>query len=324
MHLQLVRFTSLFIVCSSLCLSACSKTADVSNHEAAIENNQVLIVADTPVPTEVSIIENLYVNENDRARQTMEAGSAPRTIEATPAVCEELSGRVERRSYPGLISGEEIPVLVYLPPCYDPYLQLYPVLLLLHGKPQDERHWLILEVDDVVDQGILEGKWPPFILVMPKQPEPLFTQSDGGPGSLEQEFMQGLLPYILDRYPVSGEGEQWAIAGVSRGGVWALEIGFKHAHQFHRIAALSPALNVNAARPTYDPMLIALEANPLPERVYLGAGTNDSARPKTSELFAILNELDLRAQLDEVSGGHESSTWVQMIPEMLTFVTEGW
>lgn len=323
MHLRLVRLTSFIMFCS-LCLSACRTTAQVLTITTEVENNQVLIVTNTPVPPVNPIVETLCAHENDQACQTMEAEYALQPISPTPAVCDELSGRVERRSYPGVISGEEIPVLVYLPPCYDPYLKLYPVLFLLHGKPQDERHWLILGIDDVVDQGIQQGKWPPFIMVMPQQPEPLFTQSDGGPGSLEQELVQGLLPYILDRFPVTSEEERWAIAGVSRGGIWALEIGFRHGNVFRQIAALSPALNVNYARPAYDPMVMATELDPLPERVFLGAGTNDSARTKTGELMAILDDLDLRSQYLEVTGSHESSTWIQMIPEMLSFLTENW
>ena len=91
------------------------------------------------------------------------------------------------------LSGESIPVNIYIPPCYDPYLQVYPVLFLLHGKPQDEGYWLQLGMDKSVDKGILEGESSPFIIVMPQQPEPLFTQTDGGRGLLEREIMQGLI-----------------------------------------------------------------------------------------------------------------------------------
>lgn len=139
------------------------------------------------------------------------------------------------------LSGESIPVIIYIPPCYDPYLQVYPVLFLLHGKPQDEGYWLQLGMDKSVDKGILEGESSPFIIVMPQQPEPLFTQTDGGRGLLEREIMQGLIPFILYRYAITGEGERWAIADISRAGVWGLEIGFQYAEYIQTVAALSPA-----------------------------------------------------------------------------------
>lgn len=323
MYLRLVRLI-LIVVLSGLSQAACSQTVELTHVGNPVVNNQEATPVSTQIPTVNPIVETLCAAEKDQACQTMGTASAQQPIEPTTTVCDELNGRIERRSYPGVISGEEIPVIVYLPPCYDPYLKLYPVILLLHGKPQDERHWLILGIDDVVDQGIVEGNWPPLIMVMPQQPEPLFTQSDGGPGSLEQELIQGLLPYILDRFPVTGDGERWAIAGVSRGGVWALEVGFSHTNLFRRIGALSPALNVNYARPAYDPMLMATKVDPWPEGIFLGAGTNDSARAKTGELYKTLDDLGLRSQYVEVAGSHESSTWIQMIPDMISFLTKGW
>jgi len=161
-------------------------------------------------------------------------------------------------------------------------------------------------------------------MVMPNQPEPLFTHSDGGPGSLEQELMQGLIPFILDRYAITGEGEGWAIAGISRGGVWALEIGFQHVDQFHNIAALSPALSVNSARPAYDPMLMLTEATLTPEMIFLGVGESDWARASTKVLAEIVDGLGLRYQYLEVSGNHEATTWIKLLPDMLSSMTQNW
>jgi enterochelin esterase-like enzyme len=306
-------------------LAACSGQGSGSSIPHAVESAQARVISITPTPRVDPTIEPPCSDEPpDNFCLANEAAQASVQLETQTVKCEELHGRIERRSYPGVLSGEEIPVMVYLPPCYDPYLKVYPVLFLLHGKPQDERHWLILGIDKIVDLGIAEGTWPPFIMVMPKQPEPLFTQSDGGPGSLEQEIMQGLIPYVLDRLPMTGEGARWAIAGVSRGGVWALEIGFGHADQFHRVAALSPALNVNYARPVYDPMQMLADATRVPEGIFLGAGTTDSARVKTVELNAIIENIGVRSHYLEVPGNHESATWIGLIPDMLFFLTEGW
>jgi enterochelin esterase-like enzyme len=251
---------------------------------------------------------------------TKQATDALASGTASDPTCDQLEGYVDRRTYPGFLSGEPVDTLVYLPPCYDPYLKVYPVLFLLHGKPQDERHWSILGVEDIVTQGIFEQGWPEVILVMPEQPEPLFSNTDGGPGSLEQEFMQGLIPFVLDRYAISGEGEHWAIAGISRGGVWALELGLRHPLTFQAVAALSPSLNVNHARPAYDPVLIVKTVEQFPTRVFLGAGETDSARTKTLELAGALEEQDVNVLYLEVPGTHESSTWIQLLPEMFTFL----
>ena len=221
--------------------------------------------AQTPVQGGVDVME--------LTQQADEAGAQAEVIRDD---CGETRGRIERRSYPGLLSGELIPIRVYLPPCYDPFLHLYPVIILLHGKPQDEGHWQLLGAHEVVNQGIVDGGWPALVLVMPYLPEPLFTETDGGPGSLEQEIMQGLIPYLLDHFAITGEGQRWALAGISRGGVWALELGLRYPEQFENIAALSPALNVNYARPAYDPFQILENIEHAPVKIFLGAGDFDS------------------------------------------------
>ncbi len=268
---------------------------------------------DQPQPLKVLSTEDI-----DLTMQAAEAQGAPRDR------CEELQGRVIRTEYPGYLSGEPVPVIIYLPPCYDPYLELYPVIYLLHGKPQTENHWLLLGVEDVVTQGISSGDWPPLILVMPRQPEPLFSDTDGGPGSLEQEFLRGLFPFIMDRYAVTGEREGWAIAGISRGGVWALEIGLHNPQHFASVGALSPALNLNSPREEFDPAWLLENADELPERVFLGAGTRDSARASTQDLVQRLDVRNVLFDYQQVEGTHESSTWRQLLPELLATLTTGW
>jgi len=313
------------LVFTALSLSGCSSADKDGLVVHAVESAQAAIFHADPVPTDEPVLEPVCpdgaAGEGCLTKQALEV---PRPIESDQERCGEVKGRIEHRSYPGALSGDPIPVIVYLPPCYDPYLQIYPVLFLLHGKPQDERLWLLLGLDAIVEQGLQEGAWPPFIMVMPNQPEPLFTHSDGGPASLEQELMQGLIPFILDRYAITGEGEGWAIAGISRGGVWALEIGFQHADQFHSVAALSPALNVNSARPAYDPLYMLTEATLTPEMIFLGAGERDSARASTLALAEVVDDLGLRYQYLEVPGNHESATWIKLLPDMLSSLTRNW
>jgi enterochelin esterase-like enzyme len=126
------------------------------------------------------------------------------------------------------------------------------MVVALHGKPFDEAHWDDLGLDEAAEAGIVAGEWSPLLLVMPHVPEPLFSQTDGGPGSYEQELLEGLLPAIGSRYPI--DHARLAISGISRGGVWALEIGLRHPETFGIVASLSPALALNRARPQYDPL----------------------------------------------------------------------
>jgi hypothetical protein len=137
------------------------------------------------------------------------------------AACTETIGSFQTGLYPGIAVATEVPFSIYLPPCYGAQDEQYPTLYLLHGYPYDQGHWQDLGAIEIADDGIGQGDWPPFIMVMPLQPDPLFRGSDGGPGSYEMELLEGLIPYIEGEYRSDPSGR--ALAGISRGGVWALE-----------------------------------------------------------------------------------------------------
>ena len=228
-------------------------------------------------------------------------------------------------TYPGYVSPENIPVRVYLPPCYAYSDQRYPVIYLLHGFPFDESHWDDLEVGRVADEGIASGMWPPFIIVMPRQPEPLFTSTDGGPGSYEAEMVEGLVPYIDRTYRTDSHPEERALGGISRGGVWALEIAFRHPEMFDIVAALSPALHVNYARPPYDPFVILRTGDELPGQIFLSAGDQEAQfHAEVEKLSQALEEIDITHTVVIGSGGHDANLWMSIMQDMVDFMVTGW
>ncbi|MGB2895123.1 MAG: alpha/beta hydrolase-fold protein [Anaerolineales bacterium] len=237
--------------------------------------------------------------------------------------CAETSVRLERTSYLGWQTPGLVPVLIYLPPCYDDLNRRYPVLYLLHGKPQGENHWQILGVEAALEDVYKDDTLPPFLVVMPRQPEPLFSSTDGGPGSYEDEFINGLVPFIDRTYRTIAQGDSRGLAGVSRGGVWALEIGFRNTDIIQRVGALSPALNVNYARPEYDPFSLMLFGD-MPSKIFLMSGDTDYAYAKTLDLSEALHEVDIEHKYVLVSGNHESSTWRGILPEVLHYLAVDW
>lgn len=241
---------------------------------------------------------------------------APSATSTEPAICRS-PGRVENGTYPGVVLQEPIPYRVYLPPCYDPGFGPYPTLYALHGKPFDDSHWDDLGLDEAAEAGIVAGNWPPFLIVMPYVPEPLLSNTDGGPGSYEQELLEGLIPYIESGYASDPRPASRALAGISRGGVWALEAGLLHPEVFGSVAALSPALAVNQPRPSYNPLEIASGPGPLPRQVFLGAGETDWARGATERLAGILGEGGTEVITLIVPGGHEARAWEATLRPML-------
>lgn len=235
----------------------------------------------------------------------------------TTDVCDQAEGEIETGSYPAVAVPGELPYLVYLPPCYRELSRTYPVVYLLHGYPYDERHWLELGAEQVADQGLHAENWPPFLMVMPLQPDPLFRNSDGGPGSYETELLDGIVSYVEKMY--RSDPSRRGLAGVSRGGVWALEIAFRNPSEFLAVAALSPALAVNSARPPYDPFEIVSSTESLPLQILLLAGDQDWAAVSTQRLSSALKAGGFEHTFLLVPGDHSDSTWAAAMPQVLAF-----
>lgn len=251
--------------------------------------------------------------------------AAPQASPTTQEDCQEAAGEVRSLNYPGGVFHGDVRLLVYLPPCYSNSDERFPSLYLLHGSPQDEQHWKTLGVIDLVEEGILADKWPPILLILPNQPEPLFTKSDGGPGSYEQEMIDGLVPFIDETYRTIKEPQSRAIAGISRGGVWALEIGLRNPDVFNTVVAVSPSLSVNHPRAPYDPFIIIGGENHLPERIFISGGHGEPSFLEEIELFAQrLTEEGINHTYLLTDGNHTDESWESILPEVIQFFMHCW
>jgi len=248
------------------------------------------------------------------------------TATSTPVPdCWFEPGQVLRTTYAGRVVQDDVPLMVYLPPCYDERGDAYPVLYLLHGfgSGMDETHWEQLGVVAEADSRFEGGEALTYIMVMPLQPDPIFINSMGGPGSYEQEMLEGVIPVVEARYRTHTGPEGRVVAGISRGGVWALELAFRNPDVFNTVAALSPALHLNYAFPEYDPLLLAAEADQLPKHIMLMAGDAErDFRNVVLELSATLQERGVVHVLEVGTGGHENETWSRLIPLFMDFVAD--
>ena len=270
----------------------------------------------TPVPTAEPPIPTPASAPTAAPTQIIAAQKAPTEIVVDS--CVETVGSVQAGAYRGIAVAQDIPYTLYLPPCYNAQDQNYPTLYLLHGYPYDEAHWQQLGAVEIADEQIQSGEWPPIIMVMPLQPEPLFRGSDGGPGSYESELLDGLMPFIEKNY--RSDRSARALAGISRGGVWALEIAFRNPDRFGTVAALSPALAVNSARPPYDPFEIISNSDRFPRNILLLAGDEDWAAVETKKLSQSLSEAGVENRLQISAGNHSDETWAAVLADVLRFL----
>jgi len=268
---------------------------------------------DTPVPTWTP---------------TPQAPALTATAELTTSAWLEtytLAGRVEQGSYASHVTARQEPYRVYLPPGYDEQDRRYPVLYLLHGWPYDESHWDVLGVDETADARIVDGTMNPLIIVLPgADAGGLYVTTSGGPGSFEEQLVNELVPTIDATYRTVQTREARAIGGISRGGVWSLEIAFRHPDVFAIVGAHSPALSANRAPSYYDPFVLLREPGVAGLRIYLSAGDADWARQATANLHEVLEREGLNSQLALHDGGHRDELWRAHVGEYLAFYAAGW
>ena len=60
---------------------------------------------------------------------------------AVRGACAATTGQIVVASVSSAVYGKNLPVSVYLPPCYDPAGGQLPVIYLLHGGNADETQW---------------------------------------------------------------------------------------------------------------------------------------------------------------------------------------
>jgi len=250
------------------------------------------------------------------------------TPTATPLpACHGEPGSLLETTYPGAVVTEDIPVVVYLPPCYDESDDHYPVLYLLHGfgSGMDETQWVQLGVTEEAERRFQQGDEDPYIIVMPLQPDPIFINSMGGDGSYEQEMLEGVLPFVDRRFRTVATASGRAIGGISRGGVWALEIALRNPNLFNIVAGLSPALHVNFAWPAYDPYELVRRSEQFPEHIFLSAGDRErNFRIAMLNLSAELEEVGVDHTAAVYPGGHENDAWRNVLADLLDFIAAAW
>jgi enterochelin esterase-like enzyme len=241
-------------------------------------------------------------------------------------LCPNLRGKTGQHMFMSQAMGEQVAYLVHLPPCYEHYRgqRALPVLYLLHGWPMDETHWDKLGMDELADDWLARDLVLPFIIVMPGVgSDGLYVNSSGGPGSFEGMVVNELVPLIDQTYETWQDPNGRAIGGISRGGVWSLEIGLRHPHLFGVVGAHSPALGLNRPLPQYNPFLLVQDDRP-GQRFYLDAGDKDWAHSSTIQFRDVLMQYGVDVTYHVHIGGHVDSLWQDSVVDYLSFYVADW
>lgn len=312
-------------------LAGCAELAlpinDSSALDPAPDNTQVVLnVAPTPTAPSAdapAIEPTLTPTPLPSPTPTLFAAA----ISVADPNCHETFGQVVTDKFASDVIGGNVPVKLYLPPCYDNEgnTQQYPALYLFHGTPFDENHWINVGVINAANNLIGSGDLPPFIIVMPRGDlNGTYGNSSGGDNSWEGVVVNELIPFIDHHYRTLATRHYRAIGGISRGGVWSLEIGLRHADLFASIGGHSPALSVNLATGEYNPLNIVRDYPINSLRIYLDAGDNDWTRYSTGDLSKELDDLHVPHTFGISPGEHLDSYWSSQVYAYLRFYAAPW
>lgn len=245
--------------------------------------------------------------------------SAPQRDPSPQPGCRGTNGEVRHFSFPSSNLDNALNGRTYFPPCYPEGAQGgYPVVYLLHGAVADDEQWDLIGVDEAMDALLAEGRIPPFLVVMPNEP------ADGArpDEAFEKALVEELLPWVDEHYAARSGRTYRAIGGLSRGGNWAIRVGFKHWEHFAAIGGHSaPLFYGDEGRLTA--WLEVIPEGKMPA-IYLDIGQDDRNREPTRALENTLTDLGIPHEWHLFPGTHDESYWRSHLKEYLLWYASHW
>src|SRR5262245_17706869 len=152
-------------------------------------------------------------------------------------------GEVRALWYHSKVTGKARRAFGYTPPGYDAAAGTrYPVLYLQHGAGEDERGWTTQgRANFILDNLLAAGKAKPMLVVMDNGyadrvgEAPRMFDFRGFEAVLTGE----LVPKIDATYRTHADRDHRALAGLSMGGMQALQIGLTHLDTFATVGSFS-------------------------------------------------------------------------------------
>lgn len=235
-------------------------------------------------------------------------------------------GAVTQHWYLSTATGTRRSVHVYTPAGYHAATdkRTYPVLYLLHGSGDDDRHWSQLgQANVIADNLIAEKKCQPMIIVMPEghpagavNVEDRATYSDRNLQLFERDLLDDVMPLVDKNYRTRPDRWERAIAGLSMGGRQSLTVGLKHWEKFGSIASFS-----GGAR-NIDELLSRLVGDPNPKKanmlfLWIAVGKDDVLLDANREFVAKLKQHGVDHEYYETEGGHTWGVWRRYLADYL-------
>jgi enterochelin esterase-like enzyme len=239
------------------------------------------------------------------------------SVISTPAACLENHGSVEEFSITR--RDQEITGRIYTPPCYSSFPDLkYPSLYLLHGATETDQQWEDLGVFGLADELITKDVISPLIIVLPREKSwiPLPDNPFG------DQLVKDLIPWVDGTYQTIPAREYRAIGGLSRGGNWAVRLGFLHWGIFGSVGAHSTPLFIGDLERIAG-WIEAIPGSKIP-RIYLDIGADDNDLQDAVAFEEQMLQLNIPHTWHLYPGSHTESYWQDHLEDYLLWYSSGW
>jgi enterochelin esterase-like enzyme len=266
----------------------------------------------TPTPTPFAVPDYLKqpvaVHYLEQPPQTTECGD---------------HGFVYASQFPSSIWGSGRNYHAYLPPCYGQDGRAYPVLYMIHGSGHKDDMYIHLGLPQHIDQGIAEGRYPPFIVIMPDSGS-WGDATSGGERSVEGVTIQDLIPWVDSNFCTWNDIRGRSIGGISRGGYWALMMAFRHPEMFTAVSGHSSHLRLETDPPQFNPLSTYTTVNLAHMRIWMDWGESDFLRAGQQRLHESLMNAGIAHSVKISAGGHANYYWFEHMREYMDWHAESW
>jgi enterochelin esterase family protein len=211
--------------------------------------------------------------------------------------------------------------VVYTPADYHKSSKRYPAMLLLPGTPGNEADWTLGGglAHVVFDNLIASGKMPGTVVVMHASDVLASGTRVQHLQSFEPMIVSELLPEVKAKYRVQNGPENWAIAGVSLGGEFAMTVGLRHPELFRSVASISGSMFERDFENRFgealgDAALIRKQYRLL----WIGCGTEDLFANGNKALVAKLQGLGIPVKHHSSPGAHTMPVFREQLVVLLS------
>jgi len=230
------------------------------------------------------------------------------------ALCAYSSGTVSDLQVPSTVLSHPLAVKVYLPPCYNAARNPgYPVLYMLHGQTYDDGQWQRLGLLTAADELITAGRIPPMIIVMPYD-----VSWSAGPevSTFDESFSQELVPYVDGNFNTCSVRACRSVGGLSRGGNWAVYLGFSHPELFTAIGAHSAPLFYGEMQRMTSVLKTDGAISQLP-KIYIDVGNKDENLAQVLAYVTLFKKFNVPYLFTEYQGYHAEAYWSAHVTDYL-------